>query len=1389
MLEFLRECDENNIYSDAMDVEIYLKSQNSLKKMCVFFENAFKWLMITELGKKPTHIEGKKIINLVNDNLLASFLNNTLKFTELNEVNNLIISCNSLNESRDSKYFISKIDREKCFFKAVFNYCAAFYCYKTGKNAPAWSEENYYDLYNHCVVAIEKEQKEELRRELYTLCKKVNQLKNEIDHCKKHIFLEEKKNNNNNDNLQNMKADLGHYKIELLKLEKEKNVLDSKIYVSEEDIKKQQKSDKKEKTQTPKNAFNLSNYYGISADFSGPSYCFFNTILTLKDIMNDQNNEILDTYAKFYFMTNLLSNKVNVEYRLVYSLLLRMLNRGTIIPASNNVKNKFIEKFNKTSSCNIVCLHDFYKYNSPYFPYDSDREKDFAETYFPKKLGEHWASVVMAQVGFDFIAPKMSEEEREILSGQRVDFYFNNAGKKYVIEIDGEEHKLSVEKDKFRDYILNKYNVKTIRITNDEVLTKSSEIDTKLSELKKTDFYLEVDFDEKLLVSLKIYNQIQIVILKMLEKGYIDVKSNIRINGLENVFSAEEMDYIFSEAIKDLKLLVFNLSKIYNIKIDLDFSDLNKEETNIYFGDGKLEGNSVIVRDCFPGHEFYCELEEFPQNIYPENILEDNIRFFLSYIFGYEDFREGQFEAIKRLLLRKDSIILLPTGAGKSIIYQLCSFLVPGMIIVVSPLVSLIKDQVDNLNMKFGITNAIPLFFSITEEDKANNKRKIRVMKNNVTSLLYLSPERLQIPSFRNALEELKLKNNIYAVAIDEAHCVSEWGHDFRAAYLNISKVARNILSKGNYVPTIIALTGTASDAVLSDVKRDLKIDDENSIVRPSSFDRKELKFSIYKCSYSSKGQLIARLIKNDIPNRLHIDYSEFTRRNVGHETKLGIVFTQIANSKDERKISALRLKSDLSNLLPELGINEYFSRPPDSYSKEMWNAKLQETAKLFKNDKLNLLVATKAFGMGIDKENIRYTIHAGIPASFEQYYQEAGRAGRDKKHSECVLVFSDDNYKMNEELLNPALSFNQMKEKYKNTKRKSKEDDLNSILYFHDNNFEGVEKELQPIIDVVENLKSSKEYYFLIDKSDKNVSKHLNAIVRLVILGIIKDYTYDYNGTFHISIDSIEKDHIIDKYADYISGYNVGRVESEKSKLYELNSVGWDFVVDAAKVLISYIYDFIEQSRRQAIRTIYNMAREASSISVEEQDHFIRERILSYFTIKDKNKEFLDSIIESKNVGYDVISGFINLKQESFNFDASLRKKANSLLMPIHRKLESKPDHPGLLYMLAICQMINHNPDSNNDICNNIIAAYNYSLSRYLINEEIVNKKLYEICNLVMNTSLRLFDTLIYSFDKNSINVIKIYKGILKNIKLKEEFKQYILLKYANEKLKELEV
>ncbi len=321
--------------------------------------------------------------------------------------------------------------------------------------------------------------------------------------------------------------------------------------------------------------------------------------------------------------------------------------------------------------------------------------------------------------------------------------------------------------------------------------------------------------------------------------------------------------------------------------------------------------------------------------------------------FGYEEFRPLQQEIIERVLLSKNCLVLMPTGGGKSLCFQLPALMLGGVTIVISPLISLMKDQVDALRSNGVSADFINSTLSPIEVVSIMNRAKANKIK-----ILYLAPERLRVPGFEDFLLELK----IGLIAIDEAHCISEWGHDFRPDYRNLKMLRR----KFPLIP-VIALTATATEKVREDIVKQLELSDTPVFI--SSFNRPNLSYEVLPKKDSFKS-ILALL-------------------NVYRDESV-IIYCFSRNDTEA-----------LVNNLSEYGFNAA------TYHAGLTSEKRKENQEKFIRDEVNIMVATIAFGMGIDKPNVRLVIHQSLPKSIEGYYQETGRAGRDGLPSRCVLFFS----------------------------------------------------------------------------------------------------------------------------------------------------------------------------------------------------------------------------------------------------------------------------------------------------------------------------------------------------------------------------------------------
>ncbi|MCF7820201.1 MAG: RecQ family ATP-dependent DNA helicase [Candidatus Pacebacteria bacterium] len=333
-----------------------------------------------------------------------------------------------------------------------------------------------------------------------------------------------------------------------------------------------------------------------------------------------------------------------------------------------------------------------------------------------------------------------------------------------------------------------------------------------------------------------------------------------------------------------------------------------------------------------------------------------NLQELLHQHFGFKDFRVGQLQAIESLLAGKNTIAILPTGGGKSLIYQFVALALPGVAIVVSPLIALMKDQVDALNKK-----NIPATYINSSLSLIETQNRLEGIKKSKYKLIYVAPERFYNQSFISALKDLKIS----LFAIDEAHCISQWGHDFRPSYLRLKEVVKSL---GN--PLIAALTATATLEVRDDIAKQLNLGDDYSLV-VSGFSRPNLHLAAVEAHDFQKVDLIVDSVKS---------FSEGS----------GIVYVG-TRAKAEEVVERLL----------EEGIEAA------TYHAGMDNESRNWVQDGFINNKIQVVVATNAFGLGIDKKDVRYVIHHDIPGTIEAYYQEAGRAGRDGVKSFCILFYS----------------------------------------------------------------------------------------------------------------------------------------------------------------------------------------------------------------------------------------------------------------------------------------------------------------------------------------------------------------------------------------------
>ncbi len=336
--------------------------------------------------------------------------------------------------------------------------------------------------------------------------------------------------------------------------------------------------------------------------------------------------------------------------------------------------------------------------------------------------------------------------------------------------------------------------------------------------------------------------------------------------------------------------------------------------------------------------------------------------------FGYDSFRTGQEQAITQVFDGQNTICVMPTGGGKSMCYQIPALAMEGTTIVVSPLISLMKDQVDSLQAA-----GIPAASINSSLDVYEVREILHEVQMGIIKLLYIAPERLDSEMFLDGLQGVKVP----LIAVDEAHCISQWGHDFRPSYRLISRMLEIFPDN----PTVLALTATATPQVREDICRILDIEEQNTVI--TGFERANLSFSVIQ------GQDRERFIR------------DYVQKN---DNEAGIIYAATRKTVDS-----------VYEALIKRGVKaaKYHAGMPDD------ERRLGQER--FLNDEVTVMVATNAFGMGIDKSNIRYVIHYQLPKNMESYYQEAGRAGRDGLPSECIVLYASQDVQTQRFLIDQA--------------------------------------------------------------------------------------------------------------------------------------------------------------------------------------------------------------------------------------------------------------------------------------------------------------------------------------------------------------------------------
>jgi len=1045
---------------------------------------------------------------------------------------------------------------------------------------------------------------------------------------------------------------------------------------------------------------------------------FFETVALPEKVLEeihfqDMGSEFLKAFSQWRVDFPIYKSEpdFNEEQFQVISVLEKILFRGRITLTSPYLEQEFKKMFLKTNLTDIpiwilesLAVRSYQRGPNPGW-FDSKEEGIFYEEILPEIMGPNFGQFVLPQVEISSLLPPNIDISK---GGKRVDFgiFHPELEEKIIVEIDGEQHKWQIEYDQERDRILQEQGYLVIRIQTDEIRkdngTQLEFLKRHLSPLKERNAEnVNPDHFEifRFLQSFKLAHQIQVVTLQAIKSGFLKLENNTTWEIISDIdelglFDKKESLEILKKSTADFIEILEKLGKIYSLNFKIKepvctlFSEINnripKNLILISFSNKTSGGfpTFFVGNIYFPFHIANANFGVKPLKKGLEKPAKEDLRFFLRYLFRKSDFWEGQYEGIARALQQKDTLLLLPTGAGKSLVYQLASFLLPGRTVIIDPIISLMNDQIENLAMA-GIDRSIAITHQISNPEE--RQRALQLFSQGEYLFVFVAPERFQTEEFRESLGTLTAHTPIALIAIDEAHCISEWGHDFRTAYLNIGRTTRNYCKSNNYVPPLIAMTGTASRAVLKDVQRELQIEDFEAIITPKSFDRPELKFLIRYSKSEEKMERLKDFLTEILPELFDTDFSTLYQPR-GANTHSGLIFCpHIGGNFGVEKVSA-EIKRDLG-ILSEI----YSGKEPQGWSPIEYQEHKHRVTGQFKRNKIPLLVCTKAFGMGIDKPNIRYTIHYGIPPSIESFYQEAGRAGRDRKTAYCCIFASNDYPERTKKLLDPNTP---VEEIYKIVKDRPKEsdDDITRILFFHTNAFRGIAQEKQNVIEVLTNIgdfsKKGEKTLPIPERIKKNADKYgqarvlmEKAIHRLLLIGIVSDYTINFlHEEFTVKLSGASKEEVIEAYGNYVASYLFSRKQTEVEKAVRLLYLPFfDFVVGMIDLLLHFVYEVIERGRRDRFYQML-LACEGSP-----SDNTFRQRILTILEETGYTK-FLEEIINEEKIDF--------LKVKDLFGKIASSKQSSELRGEVSRYLGDYPDHPSLLMLRALSEIFSEDPN-----------------------------------------------------------------------------------------------
>jgi ATP-dependent DNA helicase RecQ len=929
---------------------------------------------------------------------------------------------------------------------------------------------------------------------------------------------------------------------------------------------------------------------------------------------------------------------------------------------------------------------------------------------------------VTCQAPLDALASGLG---RASSGSRRVDFLVTDRQSSVVIEIDGAQH-AEDGADADRDELLRLVDVSVLRVATDDVETENWEKSVKSLNVNWPSGKLNPLVHGPIQV-----HRLELALLESVRRGFLagDVWS-IELNDPTNwALTCFESGLNLLRAVDQLWGQQF-MPRVVQVQLgsetktwSLNQSAYEQVDQSILPVDVRVDldlGLSplhelpkvssipvVVIRDApLPVRVQDAQGEPTVRTApsLPEDELSGPLRTILQSIFALDDFREGQLEAISEVVAGRDCVVLLPTGAGKSLVYQMAGLILPGRTIVIDPLVALMEDQERSLRAQS--IDRIVALSSFTSQS-GDSQAALQQVESGDALFVFLAPERLQIPQFRQALRVLAASSPINLAVIDEAHCVSEWGHDFRTAYLNVGKTLRAFGADSlGQAPPLLALTGTASRAVLKDVLNDLAITQQsgNTLIKPRTFDRPELRFRIELTQPSNAEATLKGLVQGMADQFGENPATFFASKS--RRPHPGIVFVPHTNGA----YGIVHVAKEVGNVTQAEALR-YSGGSPKGFDRKDWEFEKRAAAQKFMKDEVPILVTTKAFGMGIDKPNIRYVIHYGIPGSIESYYQEVGRAGRDRKTAYCSLILSELDPKRSARLLADTTELEDLHNHVAASSNPNQSDDLDRQLFFYTNSFKGIATEVAAVESLLDDLEPLGQAHIVqlgFGSDDTIREKQEKALHRLAILGVVTDYTKDWGSKrFEVIIGESTPETIAASLVTFVERSQPGRSAGMLERLTTASEGKTrEAIQNSVQILTEFIYETIASARKRSLREMLLAARENRG-----DEAGFRKRILDYLQEGDV-APLIEGLADSDDFN---LMDWINALMDIVTNDEAQEWRGSSA-----RLLTSYPEQPGLLISRGYSELIISDGDVEEAVTN-MKVGFGSALKNYATSEHDV--------------------------------------------------------------------